>query len=123
MKSGRVLLLEEDLVLRSLLVDALVDHGFEVRTCDSVDELRSAAAAHAADVVVADFWGRSEHVLLPAERNEIVSVAKLLPFVLLTGHGWAADLTAEELGARALIQMPFELDVLLETVAQVARGG
>jgi DNA-binding NtrC family response regulator len=36
--------------------------------------------------------------------------------VLLTGRTWAADTTAEELGARALIRKPFDLDRLLQIV-------
>jgi DNA-binding response OmpR family regulator len=39
--------------------------------------------------------------------------------VLLTGRTWAADTTAQELGARALIRKPFDLDNLLETIELV----
>jgi DNA-binding NtrC family response regulator len=36
--------------------------------------------------------------------------------VLLTGRSWAAETNAEELGVRALIRKPFDLDHLLQTV-------
>ena len=36
--------------------------------------------------------------------------------MLLTGRTWAAETSAEELGARALIRKPFDLDYLLDTI-------
>jgi DNA-binding response OmpR family regulator len=42
--------------------------------------------------------------------------------ILLTGRSWAADMTATELGVRALIRKPFDLDNLLQTVEGVLSG-
>ena len=112
----RVLLLEDDLALRSLLHEALAGEGFDVRSCDTFQEIRAAAAEHDADLVVADFWGGSQRSLPESERQEIVELCSFLPVVLLTGRTWAADTSAQELGARALIRKPFDLDHLLDTV-------
>ena len=116
MTRGRVLLLEDDLALQSLLHEALAGEGFEVRTCDSFEEVRDAAALQAGDLVVADFWGGSQRSLPDGERQEIEQLCSFLPVVLLTGRTWAAETTAQELGARALIRKPFDLDHLLGTV-------
>jgi DNA-binding response OmpR family regulator len=112
----RALLLEDDVALRDLLLEALSGEGFEVRTCSSFHEVRDAAANGEADIVVADFWGGSQRTLPDNERQEIRELCSYLPLVLLTGRTWAAETTAEELGARALIRKPFDLDWLLQVV-------
>jgi DNA-binding response OmpR family regulator len=66
--------------------------------------------------VVADFWGGSQRTLPDNELQEIRQLGSFLPVVLLTGRTWAADITASELGARALIRKPFDLDNLLQAV-------
>ena len=112
----RALLLEDDVALRELLVEAFVGEGYEVQSCDSFAEIREAAARAEADVVIADFWGGSQRTLPESDRDEIRELCSYLPVVLLTGRSWAADTTAEELGANALIRKPFDLEVLLRTV-------
>ena len=112
----RVLLLEDDLALRSLLHEALAGEGFDVRPCETFAEIRAAAADQDGDLVVADFWGGSQRSLPDSERQEIHELCSFLPVVLLTGRTWAADISAQELGARALIRKPFDLDHLLDTV-------
>lgn len=114
--SGQVLLLEDDLALRGLLLEALAGEGFDVRALDTFAELRQAAAAHEGRMAIADFWGGSQRTLPQNERQEIQELCALLPVVLVTGRTWAADTTAHELGARALIRKPFDLDNLLQTV-------
>jgi two-component system nitrogen regulation response regulator GlnG len=112
----RAILLEDDPALRDLLVEALTGEGFDVHASDSFDEARQAAARREADIVVADFWGGSQRTLPDSDRDEIRELCSYLPVILLTGRSWAADTTAEELGARALIRKPFDLDDLLRTV-------
>jgi DNA-binding response OmpR family regulator len=112
----RAILLEDDLALRDLLVEALTGEGFDVHAGDSFDEIRQAAARGEGDIVVADFWGGSQRTLPDSDRDEIRELCSYLPVILLTGRSWAADTTADELGARALIRKPFDLDHLLRTV-------
>jgi DNA-binding response OmpR family regulator len=116
MTGRRALLLEDDVALRDLLVEAFAGEGYEVQACDSFDEVRKAASRAEADIVIADFWGGSQRTLPESDRDEIRELCSYLPVVLLTGCSWAADTTAEELGAIALIRKPFDLDVLLRTV-------
>ena len=116
MARGRVLLLEDDVALRSLLHEALAGEGFDVRPYETFAQVREAAAERAGDLVVADFWGGSQRSLPDSERQEIHELCSFLPVVLLTGRTWAAETNARELGACALIRKPFDLDHLLETV-------
>jgi two-component system nitrogen regulation response regulator GlnG len=123
MSRGRALLLEDDGALRDLLREALQAEGFCVIDCDSFVHIREAASRGDAEVVVADFWGQSQRVLPPDEREQIRELCSYLPVVLVTGRTWATDTSAEELGARALLRKPFDLETLLRTVATVlARG-
>jgi two-component system, NtrC family, nitrogen regulation response regulator GlnG len=112
----RALLLEDDVALRELLVEALGGEGFDVRQYHSFHEIRDAAAAGDGDIVVADFWGGSQRTLPESDRQEIRELCSYLPVVLLTGRTWAAETSATELGARALVRKPFDLDELLAIV-------
>jgi two-component system nitrogen regulation response regulator GlnG len=112
----RAMVLEDDRALRDLLVEALAGEGLDVQAADSFDEIRLAAARGEADIVIADFWGGSQRTLPDSDRQEIRELCAYLPVILLTGRTWAADTSAEELGARALIRKPFDLDFLLRTV-------
>ncbi len=118
MQSGRVLLLEDDAALCALLVEALSIEGFTVRACGDIGQLRQAASQHEGDIVVADFWGHSQRALPDLERDEIRELSAILPVVLLTGRAWAADTSPGELGARAIIRKPFDLEILLDAVGQ-----
>jgi len=119
MARRRALLLEDDVALRDLLLEAFAGEAIDVRVCDSFSEVRDAAARHEADIVIADFWGGSQRTLPESDRDDIRELCSYLPVVLLTGRTWAAETSAEELGAHALIRKPFDLDDLLRTVEEV----
>jgi len=119
MARRRALLLEDDVALRDLLLEAFSGEDIDVRTCSTFEEVRVAAAHAEADVVVADFWGGSQRSLPQSERDEIRELCSYLPVVLLTGRTWASETSAEELGTQALIRKPFDLDDLLGAVQRV----
>lgn len=119
MTRGRVLLLEDDVALRGLLQEALVGEDFDVAACDTFAEVRERAALRHGEIVIADFWGGSQRTLPDEERSEILELCNLIPVILLTGRTWAAETSANELHAKALIRKPFDLDDLLQTVDRV----
>jgi DNA-binding response OmpR family regulator len=121
MSRARVLLLEDDVALRGLLHEALTAENFDVVGFHTIDELRTAAASQSGDVVIADFWGGGQRTLLDADREEIRALTRTVPVILLTGRSWAAETSAEELGARALLRKPFDLDDLLHALEQALR--
>lgn len=116
MSRPRVIVLEDDHSLRDLLLEALAGEGLEVGAAESFEEMRQAAARGDADIVIADFWGGSQRTLPQSDRDQILELCSYVPVILLTGRTWAADTSAEELGARAIIRKPFDLDDLLRTV-------
>jgi DNA-binding NtrC family response regulator len=119
MSRGRVLLLEDDLALCGLLEEALASEELEVQTCDSFESLHAAAQARQGDVVVADFWGGAHRALDDVARQQLNELGGLLPVVLLTGRSWAVGTTAEQLGVRAIVHKPFDLNELIDTVNQI----
>jgi DNA-binding response OmpR family regulator len=94
MSRGRVLLLEDDPALRGLLLEVLGLEDFDVRQCDSYEEIRRAAAAEQGDIIVADFWGGAQRTLNDDGRQQIRELTELLPVILLTGRTWASETTA-----------------------------
>src|SRR5918911_712499 len=122
MSRGRVLLLEDDLALCGLLEEALASEELEVVTYDSFQSLHAAALAQQADVVVADFWGGAHRALDDVARQQLQELGRLLPVVLLTGRSWAVGTTAEQLGVRAIVHKPFDLNDLIETVNQILQS-
>lgn len=114
----RALLLEDDVALRDLLLEAFAGENIEVRVCDNIGQVREAASRKEADIVVADFWGGSQRILPDSDRDEIRELGSYLPVILLTGRTWAAETSAEELGAHALIRKPFDLNDLLRAVEE-----
>jgi DNA-binding NtrC family response regulator len=121
MARRRALVLEDDVALRDLLLETFASENFEVRTCETFEEVRDAAARAEADVIIADFWGSSQRTLSQSDSDDIRQLCSYLPVILLTGRSWASETTAEELGARALIRKPFDLDDLLQTIEQVVQ--
>jgi len=117
MGQRRAILLEDDVALRDLLLEALDGEGYAVRACETFEEIHDAAKGKEADIAIADFWGGSQRTLPDSDRQEIRELCSYLPVILLTGRTWAAETSAEELGACALIRKPFDLDFLLKTVA------
>jgi DNA-binding NtrC family response regulator len=118
MARRRALLLEDDVALRDLLLEAFVSEDFDVRSCETFEQVRDAAARAEADIIIADFWGGSQRTLPQSDRDDIRELCSYLPVVLLTGRAWASETSAEELGAHALIRKPFDLDDLLRTVEE-----
>lgn len=116
MSRRRVLVLEDDIALRGLLQEVLQLEDFEVTVCDTFEQVREAAAGGRGDMIVADFWGGPQRSLTDAGRRQIRELAQLLPIVLLTGRTWAAELSAQELGAVGLMRKPFDLDELLRAI-------
>jgi PAS domain S-box-containing protein len=117
---SRVLLVEDDDVLREGLARVLRDNGFPVTATRSAEEaLPLGEGPERPDVLVTD-------VVLPREPGPVLArrlrAGRPLPVLFITAH--ATDELAEvELDEHTdLLQKPFEADALVEAVALLARG-
>jgi DNA-binding response OmpR family regulator len=105
---GRVLLLEDDEALRNVLSEVLTGERYQVETSRTFGELYRTATERRGDLALADFWGESMRELTDEERAQIAQLSRLIPVILMT---------AEQLGTRALLRKPFELEEMLATIS------
>jgi CheY-like chemotaxis protein len=118
----RVLVVDDDAAVRDLLRDALRVEGYAVATAPD--------AGTALDLLWAE-WERQPAVilldlLLPAVDGMTFTElyrelpVRHAPVVLMSGLP-AAEAVASEAGVEAVLRKPFDLDLLLATVARHAR--
>jgi two-component system nitrogen regulation response regulator GlnG len=112
----RVLLVDDDDAIRTVVAHALRRAGHEVRTAASLAELRRELAGHAPDVLLTD-------VVLP-DGDGIENVAQVLaahpdlPVIVLSARNTLTTaVRATEAGAYDYLPKPFDLDTLTRTVA------
>lgn len=113
--SGRVLLVDDDAAIRTVVSQALRRAGFEVKTAASLVELDLALRGGLPDVLVTD-------VVLP-DGNGIDHVRALLarhpelPVIILSAlNTLATAVKATEAGAYDYLPKPFDLEVLTRAV-------
>jgi len=111
-------LCEGDPATASLLVDVFGEEGFEVSTCDTLEEIHAGLQQFPCAVVVSDVWSRiTEPDLTPDEHAAIVDLASRARLVLLTVRRWASHAADLALGDRVtVIPKPFDLEVVLSAV-------
>jgi len=120
----RVLLLEDDVVLRDILLDLFRDEGMAVTQCTSLAGLCAAVAAQPGAVVVTDSWSETDTLALgPEQRAEIMALGRATAVILITGQGWARGTAPGEFGTSVIVlPKPFDVDRLLLLVRSGAAG-
>ena len=122
MPAMRILLAEDDLVLRRVMHEALVDDGHAVTSIANPIELPGAYPDEPWDLFVTDVGGASFAGPDDSTRARLRQVAARGPVVLVTGRAWAHTMDPCELGVRAIVLKPFDLSDLLAAVDQVAES-
>ena len=108
----RVLVVEDEYLIRMLLEDMLADLGYEVAAAvGNIAEASEIAASGAYDVAILD---------VNLDGQEIFPVAKTiaergLPFVFVTGYG--ENSLPPAFRGRPALQKPFQADALKTTLA------
>jgi DNA-binding NtrC family response regulator len=116
----RVMIVDDDAEMRSLLRDLLEHEGFHVREHDTADGLMPLIAAWAPHVVVLDkeMAGSSGLDVLRHMRQRHPQT----PVVLVTAFGGAeVEAEARRLGAAYYMDKPFRVTRLLEILHTVVR--
>ena len=116
----RVLVVEDEDYVRSLVIEALADEGYDVQEATNGYEALTILDGWRADLVVLDLmmpccdgWTfRAEQLA----RQDLASI----PIVVLSAV-YDSRQEADKLQATAVIPKPFDLDQLLSTVQAVAR--
>jgi len=121
-RNCRVLLAEDNSEMRSLLVSALEDQGYDVTQCrdgdEFVDRIVTPSPGVDFDLIISD-------VRMPGHSGlEILDAGRQLegfpPMILITAFGSEALLDrARRLGAVAVFDKPFDIDDLVSEVAAI----
>ena len=123
MSGARVLLVDDDASIRTVVRQSLARAGYAVRTAQDLADLAGELRSHPPDVLVTD-------VVLPDGDGidhiaEVLAARPDLPVIVLSARNTLATaVRATEAGAYDYLPKPFDLDVLARTVAAaLARRG
>ena len=118
---GRVLVVDDDAVIRQLITVNLELEGFEVETAEDGQDCLDKVKAFAPDVITLDImmprmdgW---EAATALRDDDETASI----PVVLLSARAQQADLSrGDKIGVEAYLTKPFDPDELIKTVRRLA---
>src|SRR5579872_2918142 len=127
MNSGKILVVDDEEDIRSLLQEILSDEGYEVEAAADANEARSARTRQQPDLILLDIWMPDvDGITLLREWTDN---APSCPVVMMSGHGTIETaVEATRLGAFDFVEKPLSIAKLLRTVeraleARARRGG
>ena len=120
MSKGRIVYVDDDLELTRIVEACLVDEGYEVILANDGEEGLGTILTEQPDLVILDVmmpqlngWEIAKYMREREAWNDT-------PILMLTGIGPALnEMTAPLYGANGHLDKPFELDDLVEIVAQL----
>jgi DNA-binding NtrC family response regulator len=116
MASGNILVVDDEIEIRQLVRDILVDEGYDVAVADGAEQARAANLERKPDLVLLDIWmPGTDGISLLKEWK----VDDDLPFqvIIMSGHGTVETaVEATRLGAYDFLEKPLSLAKLLLTV-------
>ena len=118
--TANILVVDDELVVRELLVDALSEQGHKVEACDSGQQALDAIAANGYDLVLLDIG-------LPdmdgfSTMAGIMEKAPDTPVIMITGDASIdSAVGALRSGAYDYLQKPFQLDLLYKTTGNALK--
>ena len=121
-ESSRVLVVDDDAVIRETLAIAFGDEGYSVRCAEDGRVALDTLAAWRPDVIVLDLMMpvMDGHAFL-ASKAALESAARVPVIILSAAH--QIRLQAAALNAAAVFPKPFDLGALLDAVARVVTEG
>jgi DNA-binding NtrC family response regulator len=119
MSGERILVVDDEADIRTLVREILADEGYEVDVAANAAEARAARNLRPPDLILLDIWmPDADGITLLREWAE--SGVLEAPVVMLSGHGTVETaMEATRLGAADFIEKPLSLAKLLQTVEQV----
>jgi len=110
-----ILVVEDEALIRHLVVDTLTDEGHTVTAAPSGEEALDRLDAHQPDLLIIDLRmpGMDGQEFVRRQREHGTSI----PVVVLSGSSEARQV-GREIGALAVIRKPFDLEELVRIVKQ-----
>ncbi len=116
MSSSHVLVVDDEVDIRTLIQDILTDEGYGVTVAADAEEARKARADQKIDLILLDIWmPDTDGITLLREWSDTGDLQ--CPVVIMSGHGTVdAAVEATRLGAFDFVEKPLSLAKLLRTV-------
>jgi DNA-binding response OmpR family regulator len=111
----RLLLAEDDAPIAEFLVELLTEEGFQVRHVTTPQAAMQVAASEPWDVCLVESFTISTEPD-PGDVAFMRTLAAHAPVVVLTGEPWASTVRPNDLGVRAVVRMPFDIDGLMSAL-------
>jgi len=123
MSAPRILVVDDEADIRSLVQEILADEGYAVEVAANAEQARSARIAHEPDLVLLDIWmPDTDGITLLREWVQTPNLAS--PVVMMSGHGTVETaMEATRLGAFDFVEKPLSLAKLLRTVKTALDAG
>ncbi len=119
---AQILVVDDEVGIRELLLEILADEGHEVRLAESAAEARRAREAGRPDLVLLDIWmPDTDGISLLKEWSANGQLT--MPVVMMSGHGTIETaVEATRIGALDYLEKPIALQRLLGTVKRALRN-
>ena len=114
----RVLLVENDAALRSVLGPALEQAGYRLLESPSLAHASGLVTRDGVDVAVVDYWLQARDGRFQADRPHLERLANALPMVLLADEATSLAAVTAGLPLEAVLTRPFDCQALLEAVTR-----
>ena len=123
MSSPRILIVDDEADIRSLLREILSEEGYEVEVAADAQQARASRARQSPDLVLLDIWmPDTDGITLLREWSHTPSAD--CPVVMMSGHGTVETaVEATRLGAFDFVEKPLSLAKLLRTVERALDAG
>lgn len=122
-RDTRVFIAEADSASAEMLRELLTSEGYTVHlAADLEDALSTLRAGHWEIALVSSFSASGQNPGAWATLRRLVAAAGATPVVLLTGHAFPEE-DVRDLGLAGLLRKPYDVDLLLDTVAKISSRG
>jgi len=123
MSANEILIVDDEVGIRELLSEILIDEGYRVRLAENAEDARRQRARERPDLVLLDIWmPDTDGITLLKEWARAGQLT--MPVVMMSGHGTIdTAVEATRIGAFDFLEKPIAMQKLLATVVRaLARG-
>lgn len=117
----KILIVDDEIGIRELLAEILIDEGYQVELAEGAEQARALRNAHEPDLVLLDIWMPDTDgidLLKEWAEQELLT----MPVVMMSGHGTIETaVEATRIGAVDFLEKPISLQKLLATVARAIK--